>query len=363
MQKLVLFLVLWVLYPYPLSAYEDSRTPPFLTGEQFRLKLRTNYHYTEDNFINRFQSEPLRQTLRLKGGPSPFFHFMRSAVSFGYSPFGWLATEAFLEGSWFAQSGNGTRLYFSSPKAERVGGALRGSVWVGEIFGIIPEVSFSYPFFSINYNTQTPVTDDGVWHFTPSLWLSGVLFGIVYPFAYAGFKWRGRPLSSLFQWKAGLLLKADIAEIGLYSRGFQSVILDQSSSLIGDRVNLLKRVNAGSLRFFASNPNVIGGTGWLAWHFPYLTLRFSADMDFIGARYSKGYGVLVELIIKMGKVHKTKVQSVFNNRSAGFEPNIDDSAMVEESFEKAQEPPSMDEEEVQSLLNEHEFMEEQKIPE
>ena len=358
------FILAWlVLSPFPLGAYEDSQTPPFFQGERFRLKMNTSYYYTEDNFIGLFQSESLRQSLQLKGGLSPFFHFMRTGLSLGYSPFSYLSLEAFLEGFWFAQSGNGTQLYFSSPEVKRVGGIVTSHHLIKGVFGFIPRISFSYPFFSINYNTQTPITDDGVWQMTPSLWLYGVLFDVVVPFVQGGFKWRGQPLSSFFQWKAGLMLRADIAEIGLDIHGFWSITLDPSSKDLGDRVQLLKRVNAGSMRFFSANPSGIGGTGWLAWHFPFLTLRFSGDMDWAGARYSKGYGVLAEVIIKIGKIHKTRVESLFEGQKAIFEPNrAKDSALLEQSFNQNQEKVNrFDEEDIDSLFNESEHTEEQKI--
>ena len=356
-------LALLALGPLALSAYEDSRTLPFFTEERFRLKMNTSYYYTEDNFTGLFRSESLGQSLQLKGGFPPFFHFMRTGLSLGYTAFSHLSAEVFLEGFWFAQSGNGTALYFSSPEVKRVGGVLRSHYLIEGVFGFIPEISFSYPLFPINYNTQTAITDDGVYRLTPSLWLYGVLFDTVIPFVQGGFKWRGHPLSSFFQWKAGLMLRADIAEIGFYTRGFWSVILDPSSPNLGDRVHLLKKVNAGSLRFFSSNPNVIGGTGWLAWHFPFLTLRFSGDMDWAGARYSKGYGVLAEIIIKIGKIHKTRVESLFEGQEAGFEPNrAKDSALLEQSFNKNQEKVNrVDEEDIDSLFNESEYIEEQKI--
>ena len=332
-----LIFALLAVQPSLVLAYSDGQTPPFYGEELVRLKLKTGYYYTESNFIGQLRSESLRQTLQLKEGAfPPFFHFMKTGFSLGFSPLSWMSVDTFLEGFWFAQSGNGQGLYFSSPAIKRIGGVFRAPYELKGVFGLIPELSFSYPFFPIDYNTKTPVTDSGVWHFTPSLWVYGVLFDIVRPFGYVGFRWRGQPLSSRFLWKTGLLLKADIAEIGFYVRGFLSATLDQSSGIIGDRINLLKRVNAGSLRFFSANPNMIGGTGWLAWHFPYFTLRLSGNMDFMGYHYSKGYGVLAEMIVKLGKIKKTRVQTIFN-RSSSFTPDISSKAdFVESSFRSAE---------------------------
>ncbi len=330
------FLTLLAFCPALLRADGDSLTPPLPGQERFRLKFRTGYYYTEDNYLTRFQTEPLQQTLGGGGVSPPFFHYMDAGLSLGYVPAKWLELELFATGFWFAQSGNGDRLYFSTPHIKRVGGLIRTQHLIAGVFGFIPEILVSSPFFPINYSTESPITDDGEWHVTPSLWLYGVLFDIVHPFAYTGFKWRGHPLSSLFQWKAGLMLKADIAEIGFYSHGFWSVTKDLSSSLLGDRISLLKRVNAGSLRFFSANPGVIGARGWLAWHFPHLTLRLSGNMDLTGVSYSQGYGALVEIIIRMGKVRKTAVEAIFSEKDSGFTPQVvTDSADLEKAFKSA----------------------------
>ena len=370
--KFIFFILAGLVFgPAFAKAYGESLTPPLPNQERFRLKLNTGYYYTEDNYLTRFQTEPLQKTLQLTEGGAPFFHYMDAGLSLGYVPSTWLELELFSTGFWFAQSGNGNRLYFSTPQIKRIGGAIRTQHLIADVFGFIPELYVSYPLFPINYKSQSPITDDGEWHITPSLWFYGVLFDIVRPFVHTGFKWRSHPLSSLFQWKAGLMLKADIAEIGFYSHGFWSVInKDPSSSLLGDRISLLKRVNAGSLRFFSANPGVIGARGWLAWHFPYLTLRLSGNMDLTGISYSKGYGALVEIIIKMGRVKKTAVEAMFSEKGPSFKSQVaTDSADLESAFESAGKEALLNntweeeqmEQEMEEALKQSEQIEEQKM--
>ena len=222
-------------------------------------------------------------------------------------------------------------------------------------------LGFSFPFFLVNKYTEKPITDDGSLHFTPALWIYGVVENILYPFAYTGFQLRTQSLSSLLQWKLGLMLKADIAEVGFYSYGFWSVIRDQSSAQLGDRTQILMRTNAASLRFFSANPGVIGFTGWLGWHFPYVTLRLSGDIDINGINYSRGYSFLASLIVKLGGEKDKKMKDMFDEPQNHFEPQIIEEA---ESVNSIFENPAEDlriQQEAEKALTEAEQMEENKI--
>lgn len=355
------FFSLFLLFSLPLQAREDSLTLPLSRGKNiFHIELNTGYYYTEYNYLQNFQTQSLRQTLNLtSGNSSPFFQYMDSELSIGYSPTDWFEVEVFSSGFWFAQSGNGKRLRFSGPQIKRGGVSFRSHQEIIQVFGFIPEFSFSFPFFSINKGTEKPITDDGSMRFTPSIWLYGAIGEILYPFIYGGFKFRTNSLSSLAQWKAGLMLKADIAEIGFYSYGLWSVIRDKSSSLLGDRFKLLKRTNAGSLKFFSTNPGLIGFTGWLGWHFPHVTLRLSGDIDINGAYHSKGYAFLATLIIELGS-KKARVDEIFHNQHDDFEAQItEDEQSVNDMFNNVVED-SRIQEEAEQALEEAEQEEEEK---
>ena len=357
-------LSLFLLLPFPIQAREDSLTLPLSRGKHiFHIEFNTGYYYTEDNYIKAFQAQPLRQTLNLTGASSsPFFHYMNTDFSLGYSFTDWFEIEAFCSGFWFAQSGDGSKLRFSGPKIKRGGVAFRNQQSIVKAFGFIPEFSFSFPFFSINQHTQKPITDDGSMHFTPALWFYGAIGEMFYPFVQMGLKLRTHSLSSLLQWKAGALLKADIAEIGFYSYGFWSVIKDKSSASLGDRSNLLKQTNAGSLKFFSTNPGLIGFMGWLGWHFPYVTLRLSGDIDINGAQHSKGYTFLASLIIELGSKHK-RVDEIFDDPQDNFEPQITkDEQSVNDVFENTTED-SRIQQEAEQALEETERIEEEKVEE
>ena len=356
-----ILLSLLLLVSLSPQAQEDTPTPPLSRGGGiFHTEFNTGYYYTESNYTQNFTSQPLRQALGLKNNaPSPFFQYMSMELSLGYSLTDWFEVEAFSSGFWFAQSGNGERLRFSGPQIKRAGVAFRSQQRIAKFFGFIPEFSFSFPFFAIKPHTEKPITDDGSLHFTPAIWIYGVIGEVLYPFAYAGFKIRTQSLSSLLQWKAGAMLKSDIAEIGFYSYGFWSVVRDKSSSAFGDRITMLKRTNAGSLRFFSANPGLVGFMGWLGWHFPYVTLRLSGEMDINGMNYSRGYAFLASLILNLGG-HKKKIDDIFDEQK-NFEPQIiEEAESVNDIFDNPAED-SRIQQEAEQALEEVEQTEEEKI--
>lgn len=346
-----------------------NQTLPLSRGKNtFFMELNTGYYYTDSNYTNNFKSQSLRQTLGLSNyRHTPFFQYMNMDLSLGYTFTDWFEIEAFSSGFWFAQSGDGNRLRFSSPQIKRAGAAFRSQQDI-DSFGFIPEFSISFPFFPVNPSfTEKPVIDDGSIHFTPGIWLYGSVSDIFYPFVYGGFKLRTKSLSSLLQWKLGAMLRSRIAEIGAYTYGFWSVVRDRSSSQVGDRFNLLKEANAGSLNFFSANPGVIGFLGWLGWRFPVVTVRLSGDIDINGTNYSKGYSFLASLIFEIKTTRTKKIDSIFDEDSKeekDFVPQMteDEEAVNKEIFENTVEDTRI-QEEAEKILRETEKMEETKIEE
>ena len=356
------FASLSLFFILPALAMENSLSPPLYRGKNaFHTEIHTSYYYTDSNYTQTFKSRPLSHLLELsEGADEPFFQYMSMEAGLGYTVAKWLSAEIFAKGFWFAQSGDGTRLRFSNWQIQRGGGALRSEQSLPAGFGFIPEFSFSFPFLSLNWQTQKPITDDGSLHFTPAIWLYAVIEDLIYPFVYTGFKIRTQSLSSLLKWKAGLMLKADIAELGFYSYGFWSLTRDKSSGQLGDRAQLLKRVNAGSLRFFSSNPGAIGFTGWLSWHFPYVSLRLSGDIDINGTHYSKGYSFLASLIFQLGGRGEPKMRDMFNQQESDFQPrDMESDESINSAFENQEE--QLMQESMEKALKEAEHLEEEKM--
>jgi len=147
------FLIPLFLHSPFLCALEDSPTPPFSYGEGvFHATFNTGYYYTEENYMERFTTQPLGRVLNLdQNSSSPFFHYMNTELGIGYSFTDWFEIETFAGGFWFAQSGDGNKLRFSGPQIKRGGAAFRSQQSIKKVFGFIPEFSVSFPFFSINH--------------------------------------------------------------------------------------------------------------------------------------------------------------------------------------------------------------------
>ena len=365
--KHLFFLSLISFFSFYIQAIEDKVTPPLSRGEKiFFTEIHTGYYYTESNYTELFKSQSLKNFLNPTGNYSPpFFQYMSMDLSLGYAITDWFEAEIFSSGFWFVQSGDGKKLRFQGPQIKRMGAAFRSQQSIAsDSFGLIPEFSFSFPFFSVNLHSDKPITDDGSLHFTPSMWIYGSIGEIFYPFIYTGIKLRTQSLSSLLLWKLGAMVKGDIAEVGVYSYGFWSIIRDKSSSRLGDRSRLLKKVNAGSMKFFSSNPGLIGFTAWLAWHFPHVTLRLSGDSNINGTYHSKGYYFLASLIIELGS-DRREADEIFDDDASPetFEPQItEEEQSVSDIFENPEDDMRI-QQEAEQALEQAEKQEEQKIEE
>ena len=300
MYKYIGFVVCMFL-PLEMWGVEDNQTLPLSKGRGvFYLELNTDYYYTEDNYKNFFQVQPLAVMEKAGlAGNSPFFHYMSNDLSLGYSFADWFELEGFLHGIWFAQSGDGVNIHFTPFDLYRGGGAIRSQQSFGEgVFGLIEEFSFSHPFKNIRSSSTRPFVDDGSHHFTPALWMYASIWNVFYPFIYAGLKFRSKGLSDLFQWKLGLQFQTGIVEIGANTYGFLSAIKEPAVEYINTGRDRL--LNAGSLKFGSQNPAVIGFFTWLAWRLPYVTFRLSGDMDVNGTQYAKGYAVSLSVLLNLG---------------------------------------------------------------
>ncbi len=359
-------LTLAVLFPIFGEAREDQLVLPLpRKPHTFYTELNTDYFLTKENYSYRFTVEPLGQT-SIQSRRQPFFYYTSFDLSVGYSLNKQFEMDAFVRGFWFAESDNGINTSFQSPYFARGGVSLRHHQKLHYVI-LVPSVNFSFPFYLINFNSQLPITQDGSLHFTPAFWLYAPIKNLFYPFGYLGFKFRTNFLSSLLRWKLGALLTISGLEVGLQFQGFWSVILDQSSSRLGDKRALLDRVNGGSLKFFSSNPGVLNLGGWVGWRFSHFILRLMGDVDMFGQNYAKGSRVLFSVIMEIGKNKRAKRRSQIYDRDEGrtnFETEI---TKEEESVIEIFQSPPVEEhhiqEEVEQALEEKEREQEKMIKE
>ena len=346
-----------ILSSWSTQALEDNFTPPLSRGKGiFFIEMGSSYYDTDKNYTQFGKVQPI-----LSLTEEYFFRYASAEFGLGYSLSKWFEVRAFTTGFWFVQSrGNEVNLH-SGFQVKRGGAAFHTPQMVGSNFGFIPEFSISAPFFQLNKNSNTPITDDGALHFTPAIWFYGVIGQVFFPFTYVGFKYRNQSLSSFLQWKTGAMLQADIVEIGAYTYGFWPVIRDKSSRKLGDRAQLLKRTNADSLKFFSSNPALIGFAGWIAWRFPYVTLRFSGDIDINGMNHAKGYTFLASLLLEFVRRKKNPSMEDMFKEPQELLPESSEKEM-ESAFENL-EKDTIVREEVQQALEETEKLEEEKLEE
>ncbi len=293
----------FLLFPCALSAQEDTLTLKWLKDPGvFYLQWDTGYYYTEYNYGGWFERVALGQTQSPTG--LSFFQYMDWDLGLAYNVREWLQGEVFAHGSYFARSGDGSRSHKSSFSIYRLGGALRSQQKGGggsTGFGFIEEFSFSFPVRQLKAGAFRPVADPLSMHFTPSLWAYLSFYEVFYPFVHLGFKVRTRALSALLQFKAGLTLRLGLSELGTYVYGFYSALKGKDLSQKG-HLDLLVKLNGGSLKFASQDPGVVGGLAYIKWYFPYFTLRMAGDMDFNGTSYAKGYRFSLSLTFQQGKL-------------------------------------------------------------
>ena len=345
--------IIMAFYVLPIQATEDSQILPIGRQENTPfIELNTEYYTTDSNYSSYFTPIPLSGGL--KNNTTAFMHYISQDLSIGYTMKHWIELELFLKGFWFAQSqqNNTTRTLSVMTNGvntlKRFGVAIRShQKWSKDSGGFVPELSFSAPFYKINYNSLVPVLDDNSLHFTPSLWFYLKSFNIFYPYIQVGARFRPQPLSSLVLWKAGFMLRWNIFELGIHNYGSWTMFPEKSLHALPERNQLLTQANAGSEKFFSENPGVTGFTGWLGLNLYDLSLRLSSDIDVAGQNYAKGYSIILSIILQIEP--KRKIERLFNDKrefqiqtSESPSTNINEDPLLEEPPE---ETPLTDEEE------------------
>ena len=315
MKKSSLILIM-VFYTLLVQATENSRILPIGRQENTPfIELNTGYYYTNSNYSSYFTPIPL------SGAPTntpAFMYYVSQDLSIGYTMRHWIELELFLTGFLFAQSHNTQTNSLSVitngiNTLKRFGIAIRShQKWGKDSGGFVPELSFSAPFYKINYNSLVPILDDDSLHFTPALWFYLKSLNILYPYIQIGARLRPQPISSLVIWKAGIMLRWNIFELGIHNYGLWTMFKEKSYSTLLERNQLLSQANAGSLKFFSRNPSVTGFTGWLGLNLYNLSLRLSGDIDVAGQSYAEGYSIMLSVILQIEP--KRKIERLFNDK-------------------------------------------------
>jgi len=121
-------------------------------------------------------------------------------------------------------------------------------------FDIAPQGDFVFPFWRVDEASDEALIGEGVMRLRAGSWFFWPL-GTYKPFGYLGFEYRDGGRSFLLPYEVGIKFKLPMFWIQGSFRGFESVMddADVDNQLI--RENYLKKVNAGSLRFYPVNPS------------------------------------------------------------------------------------------------------------
>ena len=291
------------------------------------LNLHTGYYSTSSNYTKIRSIRALSDELSLPISDSKaFMHYMNYDLNLGFTFTEWFEMEVFTSGFWFTQVGNGQELFSFPINIKRGGFSLRSyKIWNNQLKGgFIPELSLSFPFYRLNKtNPSSPILDDASVHFTPSFWLYTRIKNWLHPFVNISFKLKTHDLSSAFQWKAGALIRWNVLEIGAQNFGFWPIIQDKSSFEETERIELLKRTNAGSLKFLSVNPGVVGFLFWAGLNMQNVSIKLSGGMDVFGKFYARGWTAMADVLIQFSP--KRKIERLFDEKIHRFTPQIENS--------------------------------------
>ena len=160
---------------------------------------------------------------------------------------------------------------------------------------IIPEIAASYPMNPTSPSQTVPMTGEGVWTAQAGTYAS-LEFSQLLAYAYAGYMLRGEGRSTLLPWlvhstfRVGPILAS--AEVG----GFYTIGDDRDASNPTARRATSFVANAGSWRFYSTNPNliemrVLGGFQAT----PELLIQGGYGRTLLGQRTAQGQSFIVQV--------------------------------------------------------------------
>ncbi len=204
--------------------------------------------------------------------------------------------------------------------------------WNSDIHEAFVRLMSSYSLEKIELNTDSVLNSDGATEIKPEVVIR-FNFGGLYPYASGGLNYRSNGLSMLATYAAGI--EARFSEIGLGAAilGRTSIKDDDQTNSASVRDILNNRVNAGSKKYFAVNPNSTDLE---------LNLNFSASDNLLfklfggytllGSNSAVGYNAGIAVNFNYGEknqvrsVHKkkNKLQSNENLNTISREPTPND---------------------------------------
>ena len=342
------------------SALSEVRFPNFPSKSQpLSFSLQTEFFRSQANYTSFGQYVALAE--------NDFFQYVFFRPSLSYSPFKHYINFSLFANSFFAKgpkhvlpfkvslAGAGVSFYHKI-KTLFIGLELRGGLPLYKNFqdnsGILLEED--------KYSKDSIVVGDGAYFLEPGLWLIFQPSKIFHIYSHNSFRWRSAGLSSLLFSSLGAVLESEFINAGLSLDSFFSLfIYDQFSSQPAQRTAILKKANAGSLKFYSVNPSVLSTTAWTKFKFkPFFTTLY-VNLDTIGKNYAKGFSIGLmtkfQWSTRSSFIDKKKKNNSFLDLDDSYEANDE-----EISHQKPEEKSYFEEEE-DSYLQERNEKEEKNM--
>ena len=284
---------------FKAPALSTPRFPELPSKEKsLSMSLQSEFFYSDSNHLKFGQWKALNDQ---KGN---YFQYIALHPRLLWTPFSdYIYFELFANSFWVKSVGDRSREVFRPSIA---GGGLGfynkwKNFYAGlELRGGIP-VSQSLPDIEgvpLSKNFQTPdelIVGDDSYFVEPGVWLYLQPFPSFYLYYNVSFRHRiFSPLSSLLFNRLGGVVRIKLVDIGLSLDSFFSVLPDTQIQQAERRLELIRRVNAGSYRFYSFNPSLVSFTTWMEFKFQpaFINVYFNGSAPVgMGSNYARGLSV------------------------------------------------------------------------
>ena len=326
-----IFFLFLVLRFSPVQA-EISDLPEVPQGKALSFSLNTEFYQTSANYTNLGEFSDLDE---VESGF--FFRYISFRPKLTYFPLRWFSINAQVEGLWVTSASKDFERSLLRPNFYSAGFAVHSRT--GPLTfssGLMGGGSLS----GFQDNDEI-VIGCNCYFVEPNLWVIYDIKSLVYLFYNTSFRYRTFQLSSLWFHKAGGYIQTRRMNFGFSTDFFFSVISDFYKNQPDKRTSILKKVNAGSYRFYGVNPSALSFTTWIEWKVKPLFVSLYGNVDINGRSYSRGFtlGVNTKLIFSLesGSIDYRDYQHL-KRKSRREKPFEEDSESEEESEYFEEEP-------------------------
>lgn len=266
----------------PAVQAKVSDFPEIPTQKTLDLSLNTEFYQSVSNYT----SLGIWKALPTKA----YFRYVAVQPQLTYFLLRWLSVNAGLQGLW-VEGFSGTPPAQSRFLINFYEGGLAFHPINMESIYLSIGLKGGGPVSQLQENNDGLIVGCGCYFLEPDLWLIYNVRSLVYLFYRSRLRYRFHAISSLWFHKAGAYFRTRHINFGLSANFFFPAFRDPKSNQVQQREVLLKRVNAGSLKFYSVNPSALSFTGWMDFRFKALapvSLTLYGNVDTYGQSYARG---------------------------------------------------------------------------